>query len=567
MSRRTGVLHSQLVDAARRPARVLLMAVAMIIAAFVTFGTVLASNSTEQTTLNSFSGTPAAVDVVLGEGTGATIRTLAAVRELPEVAEAVARIDTGFTSGSQGGIDLTVVADPGTGPLAKVSLVRGDYPDAANEVAVSERTADRLGLSVGDQVSVEPVRFDNAADPDAQPVPATPIPLSVVGVVDASEDFGDSAYTTEEFALRLTGEEWLPRIDVRLAPGVDVDSAMAALARAAEGTVPADAGPVAVSSGAEIRYAEVLQVSDRVKDLFALIGMFVSIAVVAAAMVATSTFRIVFAQRMRQLALLRAVGAGRGGLLRALVAEGAITGLAAGTIGVLAASALGFLLPPVLRSLGPDVATPDYPTGWAVGVVLGTGMVTVLAVLAPAVTAARVAPLEALRTASVSAGQRGINLVRAVAGFLLAVAALGVGLLAYLMLPGPDPQNYDASRTLLTIVASGALAYAALVALGPLLVRPVLAAVGWPLRRLGPLGRLAVGGVGGAPRRAAAVSVVVALGVTLVAGALVGGASLRELTSRELAGQAPADLNVLAATAATGHCRRGSPTGSGPPAR
>ena len=72
-------------------------------------------------------------------------------------------------------------------------------------------------------------------------------------------------------------------------------------------------------------------------------------------------------------------------------------------------------------------------------------------------------------------------------------------------------------------------------ALGPVLVRPVLAVVGWPLRRLGPVGRLAVGGVGGAPRRAAAVSVVVALGVTLIAGVVVGGASVRVLADREMA--------------------------------
>ena len=58
--------------------------------------------------------------------------------------------------------------------------------------------------------------------------------------------------------------------------------------------------------------------------------MFVAIAVVAAGLVAASTFRIVFAQRMRQLALLRAVGAGRGALARALAAEGALTGLVAG---------------------------------------------------------------------------------------------------------------------------------------------------------------------------------------------------------------------------------------------
>lgn len=546
MSRRTGVLRSQLIDAAHRPARALLMAAAMIIAAFVMFGTVLASRSTEQTVLNAFSGTPAAVDYVI-DGTGATTRTLAAVRAVPGVAEAVARTATFFTTNSQGGTGINVLSDPGAGPLTTLRVLRGDYPDAVGEVAVSERTAERLGLSVGDAMRIKPVRFDQPDDAAAPAPPASPISLSVVGVVEAPEDFGDIAYTTDEYALRLTTEEWLPRIDIRLTSGADDGTVLAALHGATEGTLPADADPVTISTGEEIRYAEVDAVSSHLRRIFTLVGMFVAIAVVAAVMVATSTFRIVFAQRMRQLALLRAIGAGRGGMFRALVAEGAITGFAAGLVGVLAATGLGLLLPPLLRALGPAVATPEYPLGWAVGVVFGTALVTVLAVLAPAVTAARVAPLEALRTASVAAGQRGINAARAVAGVLLAAAAIGTALLVYTNLPGPDPADYDASSTLLTIVASGTLAYGALVALGPLLVRPALAALGWPLRQLGPVGRLAVGGVGSAPRRAAAVSVVVALGVTLVAGALVGGASLREIANRELAGQAPADLQVLAA--------------------
>ncbi|MEU4428193.1 ABC transporter permease, partial [Actinoplanes sp. NPDC024001] len=61
------------------------------------------------------------------------------------------------------------------------------------------------------------------------------------------------------------------------------------------------------------------------------------------------------------------------------------------------------------------------------------------------------------------------------------------------------------------------------------------------------VGRLAVGGVGGSTRRAAAVSVVVALGVTLIAGVLVGGASIRVLTDRELAASAPADFELTSA--------------------
>ncbi|MFI6158450.1 FtsX-like permease family protein [Micromonospora haikouensis] len=545
MSRRAVLLRAQLVEAARRPGRTLLTGLAVIVAAFVVFGTVLAYQVTERTVLAGFSGTPAAADLVVTGGDGVPLRTLDAARRLPGVAEAVGRTDHFHEFADDPRAGLSVYADPGSGPLATVRVVQGRYPATAGELAVTRRTVDRLGLGVG-----ETLRLAGAA-------PDRPVAVTVVGVVDAPDDPGETGYTTEAFAARLGGSDQLRQVEVRLAPGVDPDAVSAALAGAASAPAASapgvTAGPsegagdgVVVRPGAEVRRAEADEVSGRVQDLFALVTMFVAIAVVAAVLVATSTFRIVFAQRMRQLALLRAVGAPRAGLLRALVVEGAGTGLVAGLAGVLAAYGVGHGLPPVLRASGLAVASPGHPVAAAVAVALGAALVTALAVLAPAVAAARVAPLEALRAASTTAGRRGVGRLRAAAGLLLAVGAVLVALLVASRLPGPDTENYDPANPLLAIVASGALAYAALVALGPLLVRPVLAVVGWPLRRLGPLGRLAVGGVGGAPRRAAAVSVVVALGVTLVAGALVGSASLGTLLKRELAGMAPADVAVTA---------------------
>ncbi|MFI6228828.1 FtsX-like permease family protein [Micromonospora echinospora] len=535
MSRRNTVLRTQLGDAARRPARLLLMGLAMVIAAFVAFGTVLAEEIAERTVLGRLSGTPAAADVVIGPGDeeGATTRALAAARRVPGVAEAVGRTDVYVEIDGQPGSGFSLLADPGTGPLATVRVLRGEYPDGPGEIAVSERTVDRLDLPVGATVRV------------LTGISERPVPLTVSGVLAVPEDSGELAYTSDGELSRLAGHDGLTQVEVRFAPDADPAAVRAALDRAVAGTGHEGSTPV-LASGEEARLAEAEAVSERVHDLFAVIAMFVATAVVAATLVATSTFRIVFAQRMRQLALLRAVGADRSHLFRALVAEGALTGLVAGATGVLAAAGLGYAVPLVLRSLGREVASPGRPVGAAVAVVLGTVLVAVLAVVAPAVTAARVAPLEALRTASTTAAGRGVNRLRAATGILAVVGAALVFLTVLRRLPGPETQGHDPMRLLLLIVASGTLAYAALVALGPVLVRPLLATVGWPLRRLGPVGRLAVGGVGGAPRRAAAVSVVVALGVTLIAGALVGSASLTALSKRELAGMAPGDLHVAA---------------------
>ncbi|HLT10881.1 MAG TPA: FtsX-like permease family protein, partial [Micromonosporaceae bacterium] len=534
---RISVLRSQLIDARQHPARVVLTGLAIIIAAFVVFGTVLASDITRRTILDNFSGTPAAVDLVIRDG---SLDTMAALRSLPEVAEVAVRTELYLPFADEVNRGLTLISDPGNGPLSTVTVTSGRYPQKDTEIAVSELTAERTGLAEGRSVRVVPAQLTDGPPPD-------PITLTVVGVVSAADDFGGTAFTTEDaIGLLAPGWEGLPRLDLRLTAGTDAEAARATVTRAVAGTQPEGGAEPVVETGEEVRLAEAKMVDDRVTSLFAIIGLFVAVAVVAAILVAVSTFRIVFAQRMRQLALLRVVGAGRGALQRALVAVGTLVGLLAATTGVLAATALGYLLPPVLGGLGISIAAPEFPVGWAIGVILGAAVITTVAVLAPATTAARVAPLEALRTASTSAGQKGINPARAVVGILLGLGAAMVGALAFTMLSGPDATWYDPSLALLVIVASGTLAYFALVALGPVVFRPVLAVAGWPLRRLGPVGRLAVGGVGAAPRRAAAVSVVVALGVTLVGGALVGSASLRELITRELAGAAPADLNVIA---------------------
>jgi putative ABC transport system permease protein len=527
----SGVLRTQLSGVSRRPARLLLTGLAMLVASFVIYATVLAQQITERTVLNNLSGTPSAVDFVL-RGPGA--KDLAGVAAVPGVAEAAGRTEAG---GDIGGDYLNVTADPGSGPLAVTHVTRGRFPAAPREIAVTSRTADRMGLPIGTTVAMS-LGYTDAGKP------TPPVRVTVVGLVAARDDFGSTGYAPQRFITALTGEDSLSQIDVQLTPGADAQAVRAALnGIVAAVRVPADRPTLL--TGAQVRKQEAEAAVDDVRELFAVVAMFVAIALVAAALVATSTFRIVFAQRMRQLALLRAVGAGRRSITGALAAEGALTGLVAGAVGVIGALAAGHLVAPLAHALGAThIAGPGVPIRAGLGVIVLAVVITVLAVLAPAVSAAKVAPLEALRASSTTAGRRDIGVLRWVFGLLLVVGAGVLAGYAGAKLPGRDPKDYNPAPVLLSIVASGALAFFALVSLGPVLMRPVLAAIGWPLRRLGPVGRLAVGGVGGAPRRAAAVSVVVALGVTLIAGVIVGGASVRVLTDRELATSAPADYEV-----------------------
>jgi putative ABC transport system permease protein len=538
------VLRTQLAGVSRRPARLLLTGLAMLVASFVVYATVLAQQITERTMLDGLSGTPAAVDLVVGgeSETGSmptiTRAELARLQAVPGVAEAAGRAEFGGQTGSD---YLNITADPGSGPLAVAHVTQGRYPSAPGEIAVTPRTADRMGLPVGSTVSLI-----TSWDDDGKA--GKPVRLTVTGLADARDDYGFTAYAPTAGVLALSPDTTMFKVDLRLAPGADATAARAEVGRIVQSmpAPPEGAERAQVRTGAEVRTDEANRAASDLNELFAVVGMFVAIAVVAAGLVATSTFRIVFAQRMRQLALLRAVGAGRGSISRALAAEGALTGFVAGLVGVLGALAVGHLLPPVLRGFDVAVSSPGVPVLPAAGVIGLSVLITVLAVLAPAFSAAKVAPLEALRSASTTGGRRDIGKLRWAFGLLLTLMAAGAAAYVIANLPDRDAKNYTPAPMLLTVVISGALAFFALMALGPVLVRPVLATVGWPLRRLGAVGRLAVGGVGGAPRRAAAVSVVVALGVTLIAGVVVTGASVRVLADREMASAVPADYELAA---------------------
>ncbi|MGI5505748.1 FtsX-like permease family protein [Lentzea sp. CA-135723] len=273
-------------------------------------------------------------------------------------------------------------------------------------------------------------------------------------------------------------------------------------------------------------------------EVFVLLGAFVTVAMIVAALVATSTFRIVFAQRMRELALLRAVGATRGRLARGLVVEGALAGLLASVAGVALAAGAGQLVP--LAGL----VAPGFPLTPALAVVSGSFVLTTLAVLAPAWSAAKVSPLEALRTSAVQDAQSRIGVPRWVLGVLMAGGAgwLLVSVAIDGLADGRRPSGMIEDLLLRTTI-SGALTFGALITLGPALITPVLRLFGFLLRR-STIGTLAVSGVGGAPRRAASVTAVVAVGVSLVIATLTGANTLQGLGKAEMASAYPAELEI-----------------------
>lgn len=545
---RATVLGSQVAELLRRPGRFAATGLSLLIAAFVVFGTVMAQQIITATVVEKFRGTPEAVSLVVTPADGEDIDE-ARLRELRKtlgVTEAVGRVDGGSPlDGSAVERYLELSADPGTGALAEVRLLNGTYPSGPGRLAVNTQAAREYGLAPGSSLTLlQP-------DPDGDGTRRVTVEVSGIVRSTATNDEGPTGYAPGPHLGKLLGVPGYSRIDIRTDSASSASgSASAEPAELTERIRQAVPG-AQVRSGDEVRDQEARVAVAEAKDTLELVTVFLAVAVGAAVLVATSTFRIVFARRVRQLALLRAIGATSRRLAAALVVEGAVVGLLAGAVGVPAAWGCGQLVPPVARRFGHDLSAPSHlPLTEAALTVAGTGLLAVLAVLAPSLSAARVSPLQALRNAASGEGTAS-GVGRTLLGLLCAAGAALLAWRQYGGLPQPGDTEYDRFAALTVVVLSGGLAFLALIALGPRLVRPVLSAVAVPLRRTGAAGRLAVAGVGGAPGRAASVSVVVALGVCLVGSTLTCLASLNAYERYRQAVEAPADFSLHARDSAS----------------
>jgi putative ABC transport system permease protein len=269
--------------------------------------------------------------------------------------------------------------------------------------------------------------------------------------------------------------------------------------------------------------------------VFGLIALFVG------SFLIVNTFTILIAQRSRELALLRAVGATRRQVMVSVLIEAFLTGVVASAIGaglgVLLAIGLARLLGFSLTSGGLTVT----PRSIIVSIVVGT-VVTLLAAILPARRATRVTPMAALRAAVPEA--QPVTRRRIIGGAITAaigVILLGVGLFA-------------GTGQTLPLLGVGTLAlFIGIAYLAPLLVRPVAGALGRPLARLrGVPGRLARENAMRSPRRTASTAAALMIGVALIAAVAVIAASFKASGASAIAGSVNAQLLVTDTTSQAG---------------
>ena len=250
--------------------------------------------------------------------------------------------------------------------------------------------------------------------------------------------------------------------------------------------------------------------------VFALIALFVG------SFIIYNTFSIIVAQRTRELALLRAVGASRGQVLRSIVLEAFFVGLTASIVGVGCGVLLAIGLNTLMQSIGfsgPDTPIVIPPVAVFVSLLVGT-IITLVSALFPARRAATVPPIAAMRDVAVD--RTGASKLRVAFGLIL--LALG----AFMLWFGLNG-NSDSG---LQIIGGGAFfVFIALAVVGPVIATPFASVLGWPLQKASRItGRLARENAMRNPRRTSTTASALMIGIGLVGFIAVTAESVKAST-------------------------------------
>ena len=395
--------------------------------------------------------------------------------------------------------------------LQPLQVASGEAPTSAGQVAVDRGLAADEGLEVGDEITVLTL---------AGPQPATVSGLTSFGDADALDNGGTISVAEDDaFDWLSGGQQEYAAYYLR---GSDAD----ALAEAAQAQVPAG---FQVQTGDEFRDDQRAETGGFASGLRIALQAFAVLALLVGGFVIYNTFSVIVAQRLRELAVLAAIGATPRQLKRSLRLEGLVVGLLGSFIGVVVGYLLTLVLGGVIAAFGGnlDLELRLSPGVIVLGMVLGT-VITLLSVLAPASRAGRAEPMEAMRDAAVESGS--LSRVRLAACLVLA----GGGLAAMLLAPGP------------ALLGAGAVAFLAALFVGAPFIAAAGARLSRPvLERLGVEGRLAVDNSVRNPKRTATTANALVIGVFLVTLVAVAGSSLRDFAVGAVQEVQAADYLVL----------------------
>ncbi|MDV7355892.1 ABC transporter permease [Rhodococcus sp. NPDC019627] len=407
--------------------------------------------------------------------------------------------------------------------------LEGTPPAEVGQIAVNASAAERAGLTVGDTTKVL--------------VPARGmVDVTVSGIYSTGNDTGGflSATFVDSQARELfTDGEHVEYLDVA---GTGLSQADL------RDRIAAALPDAQVQTGDEVREETKAEISEALSFVNYFLLAFGAIALLVGTFIIYNTFSMIVAQRLRELALLRAIGASRQQVGRSVVFEALVVGVIGSAIGIAAGIGLAYALRTVLNAF--DLGLPEGPLQVGprtilVALVIGV-VVTTVSAYAPARRAAKVPPVAAMREEFASTGDS--LRIRTIVGAVL--GALGVvGLVV-----GSRGTGGGAAA----VVGIGALGLIlAVLFAAPALSRPVVGALGAVLAKpFGPVGRLARTNAVRNPRRTAATAFALTLGLMLVSVIGVFGSSAKTGVNQLV------DVGVTADYILTGPNQIGVPSGA-----
>ena len=398
---------------------------------------------------------------------------------------------------------------------------QGHMPQGGGEIALESGALKNSGLKIGDKTHIV--------------IQGQPTEVTVVGEFHFESSMASATVIgmDPDWLLPIAAPDGrVSGISIDLADGASVDTVKSEITKVVpDGTQ--------VKTRAELIKEQNKTIESQLGFIQTFLMVFVVIAMFVGSFIIMNSFAMSVRQRVKEFALLRAVGASPGSVFGIVFLQAVVIGVVGSALGVAAGAGLLAGLAKLLDAMGMPLLEGTGLTGPIIAISLAVGLaVTVVGALLPAREAALTHPVEAMRGVS---GSREKSLVlRTILGGLLLAAGAAAIAAAWVN------ADLEQRRLIMGLGAGGVIL--GLLIVSPTLARPMVAALGLPFRVLRPSGRLAVRNIVHNPRRTANTSGALMVGMALVCAGATLAASFSTSTADEVDKSLKADFLVQPAT-------------------
>ena len=402
-----------------------------------------------------------------------------------------------------------------------LTWAQGHRPQGEGEIALESGALKNSGLKVGDKTHIV--------------IQGQPTEVTVVGEFHFESSMASATVVgmDPDWLLPMAAPDGrVSGISIDLADGASVDTVKSEITKVVpDGTQ--------VKTRAELIKEQNKTIESQLGFIQTFLMVFVVIAMFVGSFIIMNSFAMSVRQRVKEFALLRAVGASPGSVFGIVFLQAVVIGIIGSALGVAAGAGLLAGLAKLLDNMGMPLLEGTGLTAPIIVISLVVGLaVTIIGALMPAREAALTHPVEAMRGVSGSR-EKSLVLRTIIGGLLLAAGAAAVAA-AWV--------NEDLEqRQLIMGLGAGGVVLGLLI-VSPTLARPVVAVLGLPFRMLRPSGRLALRNIVHNPRRTANTSGALMVGMALVCAGATLAASFSTSTADEVDKSLKADFLVQPAT-------------------